>query len=68
MTVGVLGVFQVGNKAMDVREFAKLGGIARAKKLTKARRSEIAKKAGEANAKRILGVKAEQETTKKKEQ
>ena len=34
---------------MDVKEFARLGGMARAKKLTKARRIEIARQAGTAS-------------------
>jgi hypothetical protein len=40
------------NKPTTITEMARLGGLARAKKLSKARRIEIARNAGKANKKK----------------
>lgn len=51
-------------KPLTLKQFARLGGNARAKKLTKERRKEIARNAGIASANKRKQIKIEQLASK----
>lgn len=52
MRFGNLPAMPAGQNEMTVSEFARLGGHARAEKLTQRRRKQIARKGGRAHGKR----------------
>lgn len=52
MPFGNLPAMPAGQNEMTVSEFARLGGHARAEKLTQRRRKQIARKGGRAHGKR----------------